>query len=88
MGCKVRPYDFCRHLKLEEGWESEELLVSPVPVGSPGWDGKAQFSVAASATGSPQCPGSSEGLSGSSMPASAWAQPCRDSGGGGVPKPL
>lgn len=31
---KVRPYDFCRHLQLEVGWESEQLA-SPGLVGSP-----------------------------------------------------
>lgn len=77
---KVRPYDFCRHLKLEVGWELEELLASPVLVGSPGWGGEVQFSVAANSIGSPQCPGSSEELRGSLMPTSVWAQPCRDKG--------
>lgn len=74
---EVRPHDFLRHLQLEVG-----ELASPGLVGSAGWGGEVGFSIAASAIGSPQCPGGSEELSGSSRRTSVWAQPCRDKGGG------
>lgn len=57
-------------------WEKrKELLASPVLAGSPHWDGEAQRDRM-------QCPGSSEELSGSPMPAPVWAQPRRSNGRG------